>query len=83
MKKISRSTAAVAAADSSFLSSTGGVASSPIRGGNREMSFEETTIPSQYPRRLSLYLSAPDYEISIDDFEELALSRLESRTWIF
>jgi hypothetical protein len=74
MKKISRS--APISADSSFIS-TG--TSSPLRGNHREISFEATTPPPQYPRRLSLYKKSPDYEMSIDDFEELALARLEGK----
>ena len=72
-------------ANSSF-SGYGHVASSPLRGGAaaaREIAYEDTQIPTRYPQRLSLYLQAPDYEISIEDFESLALSRLESKRIIF
>lgn len=75
MKKISRSTPTVAeSSGQNFLSS-------PLRNAPvREISFEEATIPSQYPHRLSLYQQAPSYEITIEDFEELALARLERNT---
>ncbi len=76
MKKISRPSApSNTAADSSF---NPAITSSPLRGGSaKEISFEESTVPLQYPHRLSLYLQSPAYEISIEDFEELALARLE------
>ena len=87
MKKISRPSAAPLAAhqqdpNSSF-SAQQAVTSSPLRGYSgatavREIAFEDTQIPARYPQRLSLYLQAPDYEISIEDFESLALTRLES-----
>ena len=77
MKKISRpSTSTLAAESSNFNVLT----SSPLRGGGvKEVSFEESTVPLQYPHRLSLYLQAPAYEITIEDFEELALARLERK----
>jgi len=81
MMKISRPTVASQVPpahqdpNSSF---SGQVASSPLRGSRREIAFEDTNIPTRYPHRLSLYLQAPDYEISIEDFESLALARLES-----
>lgn len=74
MKKISRSSAPTVPADSSF----NAVTSSPLRA-TREISFEESTVPVQYPHRLSLYLQPPAYEITIEDFEELALARLERK----
>lgn len=76
MKKISRPSAAVNSPVSGNLSSA--AMSSPMRAASgREISFEEATIPAQYPHKLSLYLQAPAYEITIEDFETLALSRLE------
>jgi DNA primase large subunit len=49
--------------------------SSPARG---EIFYEDTaTIPVQYPHRLSLYTQPPAYEITVEDFESLALARLE------
>lgn len=39
-------------------------------------------MPPQYPQRLSLYLQAPSYEITIEDFEELALARLERKGYL-
>lgn len=76
MKKISRSGVSVngTAHDSSFNVLT----SSPLRP-TKEISFEDSSVPPQYPHRLSLYLQAPAYEISIEDFEELALARLERK----
>jgi hypothetical protein len=75
MKKISRSSPAIH--NSSTL--TGQLPSSPLRtaSGSKEISYEQAVVPPQYPHRLSLYLQAPSYEITIEDFEELALARLE------
>ena len=76
MKKISRPST------STFnFESSSALFSSPLRNSSgsagREISFEDATVPAQYPHRLSLYLQAPAYEITIEDFEELALARLE------
>lgn len=81
MKKISRPSVAPLAQDPNSSFNSGQVASSPLRAGYpvREVAYEETQIPARYPQRLSLFLQAPDYEISIEDFESLALSRLESK----
>ena len=77
MKKISRPSGPKPFESSSQL------LSSPLRNASgsavREISFEDATVPSQYPHRLSLYLQAPAYEITIEDFEELALARLERK----
>lgn len=74
MKKISRNIPSSAPLDSSQH-----LLSSPLRpvGNSASIAFEDATVPAQYPHRLSLYLQAPAYEISIEDFEELALARLE------
>lgn len=73
MKKISRPSVALEA------SST--LLSSPISNHaarfNKDINYEDSSIPCQYPHKLSLYLQAPAYEITIEDFEELALARLE------
>ena len=79
MKKISRPSAATA---SNPYDSSSQLLSSPLRNSAsgsaaREISFEDATVPAQYPHRLSLYLQPPAYEITIEDFEELALARLE------
>jgi len=65
------------AANTSFSVSATNAFSSPVRG---EIYYEEATIPAQYPFRLSLYTRSPTYEIAIEDFEELALARLERKT---
>lgn len=76
MKKISRPSGF--AANLSDHSVT--IPSSPIISRfTKDISYEESSIPSQYPHRLSLYLKAPAYEITIEDFEELALARLERK----
>ena len=79
MKKISRPTATSAVLNP--YDSASQLLSSPLRNSSgsaaREISFEDATVPAQYPHRLSLYLQAPAYEITIEDFEELALARLE------
>ena len=72
MKKISR--------PSVTLETSSTLLSSPISSHarfNKDISYEDSSIPSQYPHKLSLYLQAPAYEITIEDFEELALARLE------
>lgn len=78
MKKISRP---AASAVSNSYDNSSQLLSSPLRNASgsaaREISFEDATVPAQYPHRLSLYLQAPTYEITIEDFEELALARLE------
>lgn len=81
MKKISRPQPALPSSPvvrGSLASSTGSMAavSSPIR---HEVYYEDAAaaVPAQYPGRMSLYLRNPDYEITIEDFEELALARLE------
>lgn len=80
MKKISRP--AVSSISTPHESSSN-LLSSPLRNASgsaaREISFEDATVPAQYPHRLSLYLQAPAYEITIEDFEELALARLERK----
>ncbi len=83
MKKISRPQPSAPVnspirSSSSFESSQ--LTSSPLVSSQRkEIFYEEASIPAQYPHRLSLYLRKPDYEISIEDFEELALARLERK----
>lgn len=62
------------------------IESSPLRRrdglADKMIEVESNDIPAKYPQRLSLYLQAPDYEISIEEFESFALSRLESKLLI-
>ena len=80
MKKISRVAASLDSHSMISSPQQNYLASSPLRNNSlsvKEISYEETTVPVHYPHRLSLYLQAPNYEISIEDFETLALARLE------
>lgn len=83
MKKISRNIPTSQQDPNSSFS--GNVVSSPLRGyssgaATMQVSYESTSVPEQYPHRFSLYLQAPDYEIGIEDFESLALNRLERKS---
>lgn len=58
------------------------VASSPaiarsVPIGGLVSSAPVSTVPSQYPHRLSLYLDPPVHEVTIEEFEEMAMDRLE------
>ena len=50
---------------------------SPRPAAASRVYYESTAVPAQYPHKLSLYTQIPGYEISIEEFEELALARLE------
>lgn len=80
MKKISRPAQPLNPTSSPARSGTTSsmmAASSPL--ARNEVFYEEATVPAQYPHRLSLYLNNPGYEITIEDFEQLALARLECK----
>ena len=93
MKKISRpqpaSMAPVSSSPirSSYSEASTAYSSSPLNNASsqrKEIFYEDASIPALYPHRLSLYLRKPDYEISIEEFEEFALARLEGKvTLIF
>jgi hypothetical protein len=44
---------------------------------------DSNNVPIQYPNRCTLYLDPPDYEIDIEEFENLAISRLECKNLSF
>lgn len=51
---------------------SGGLASAWMDG--------EHSIPPAYPHRLNTYVCAPDYDVTIEQFEEYAYARLQGTT---
>lgn len=60
-----------------------GIPSSPHAAAHHDSRFAEMLPGSKYPQPLSLYGEPPLCEVTIEEFEELALNRLERTYKIF